>query len=349
MTSLIGDPGRLHLEGMACRAALEEARAGVAELLGATAREVVFTSGATEAIVSVAHGVASRGDHQVLSAIEHSAVRQAAERAGEVTVVGCDRTGRVDPDEMIAAIRPDTAVVHLQWANHEVGTRQPVAEVVQACRERKVLVHVDAAQGAGRDPINFQELGADLMSISGPKFGAPWGTGALLVRRGVRLASLLVGGDQERARRAGLENMASLIGMGAAARELTSGALERERANCWTLSEQLRAGLAAMPGVELYGHDQERAPHLVCVGISGVEPQAVLLGLDAAGVAAHSGSACATESLEPSPVLEAMGVDGQRSLRFSLGWSSTASDIEAALEVLPQVIARLRALAEQPG
>lgn len=345
LTTLSGDPGRLHAEGMTSRVRLEQAREHVATLLGASAREVVFTSGATEAIAAVCWGAAARGTHQVLAAIEHSAVRQAAERSGSVTVVGVDRSGRVDPDELLGAVTDDTAVVHLQWANHEVGTRQPVEEVVAACRERKVLVHIDAAQGAGRDPIDFRALGADLLSLSGPKFGAPWGTGALLVRRGVRLAPLLVGGDQERARRAGLENVAGHIGLGAAAAELTDGALDRERAENWALTERLVAGLVGIEGVEAYGHPEKRAPHLVCVGVEGVEPQAVLLGLDAAGVAAHSGSACATESLEPSPVLEAMGVDGHRSLRLSVGWSSTREDVDAVLAALPPILDRLRALA----
>ncbi len=343
---LVGDPGRLHAEGMTTRAHLEHAREQVATLLGAKPREVVLTSGATEAIAAVCWGAAHRGGgHQVLTAVEHSAVRQAADRHGPVTVVGVDGLGRVDPDRLLAAVTDETSIVHVQWANHEVGTRQPVEAVVAACRARKVLVHVDAAQGVGRDPIDFASLDADLLSFSGPKFGAPWGTGGLLVRRGVRLDPLLVGGDQERARRAGLENVAGHIGLGAAAAELSHGALTPERAACLDLTDRLIAGLSLLDGVTVYGDPDHRAPHLVCVGISGIEPQAVLLGLDAAGIAAHSGSACATESLEPSPVLEAMGVDAHRSLRLSVGWSSTQDDVDAVLATLPDVMGRLRALA----
>jgi cysteine desulfurase len=305
----------------------------------------VFTSGATEAIAAACWGAAERGAHQVVAAVEHSAVRRDAEVGGEVTVVGVDGTGRVDPDELLAAVRPDTALVHLQWGNHEVGTVQPVARVAAACRQRGVLLHVDAAQAAGRVPIDFDDLGIDLLSVSAHKLGGPAGVGALLVRRGLRLRPLLQGGDQERARRAGLEPVAALVGFGAAAAVLHGDRLAAEAAAQEALSERARTGLAALPGVPAYGHPTERLPHLVCVGIEGVEPQAVLLGLDRAGVAAHSGSACSSESLEPSPVLEAMGVDAHHSLRLSVGWSSTEADVDAALAALPGILADLRALA----
>jgi cysteine desulfurase len=281
--------------------------------------------------------------HQVVTAVEHSAVRLAAERSGSVTVVPVDRHGRVEADEVLAAVTPATAAVHVQWGNHEVGTVQPVAEVVAACRERGVLVHVDAAQAAGRVPISFADLGADLLSISGHKLGAPAGTGALLVRRGLRIAPLLLGGDQERARRAGLEPVAALVGLGAAAEELIgTQAAEAERAGRHTT--RIRDAAARIAGIEVFGDPQHRLPHLVCFGIEGIEPQGVLLGLDRAGVAAHSGSACATESLEPSPVLLAMGVDAHRSLRTSVGWSTTDADIDRLLDALPATIERLRAL-----
>jgi cysteine desulfurase len=336
-----GDPGRVHAEGLAARAAVEEAREQVAALVGARSREVVFTSGATEAITAACWGAAERGGHQVLAAVEHSAVRRAAERHGEVSVVGVDAQGRVDPDELLAAVRPDTALVHLQWGNHEVGTLQPVAEAVAACRERGVLVHVDAAQAVGHVPVAFDDLGADLLSLSAHKLGGPAGTGALLVRRGLRLRPLLEGGDQERARRAGLENVPAVVGFGAAAAAVDVAA---EGAEQRRLTERVLAGVAALDGVRVHGDPTGRLPHLVCLGIDGIEPQAVLLGLDRLGVAAHSGSACASEALEPSPVLEAMGVDALRSLRISVGWSSTDADVDALLDALPQVIGELRAL-----
>ncbi|HEX2578540.1 MAG TPA: cysteine desulfurase family protein [Aquihabitans sp.] len=358
LTGLGGDPGRIHEEGLAARQALEGARDQVADLLGTRSRSVVFTSGATEAIAAAVWGATDRARsrsgpgpaHHVVTAVEHSAVRQSAERAGEVTVVPVDRLGRVDPDAVLAAIRPDTAAVHVQWGNHEVGTVQPVAEVVAGCRERKVLVHVDAAQAAGRVPIAFDDLGADLLSVSGHKLGGPAGTGALLVRRGLRVPALLVGGDQERARRAGLEPVAALVGLGAACAALAAPdaegrVLDREAGEAERLAGRLRSGVADLEGVEVYGDPDHRLPHLVCLGVDGVEPQGVLLGLDRAGVAAHSGSACSSESLEPSPVLEAMGVDAHRSLRLSVGWSTTDDDVDRALAALPVTIDRLRALA----
>jgi len=314
------DPGRVHTEGRLARAAVEEARERVAGLLGARAREVVFTSGA----------------------IEHSAVRDAAARF-DVTWVGVDRLGRVDAHQLMEAVRPDTGLVNLQWGNHEVGTLQPVAEVVADCRERGVLVHVDAAQGAGHVPLDFAALGADLVSVSAHKFGGPQGVGALLVRRGLRLRPLLVGGEQERARRAGMENVAAIAGFGAVASALTQpGRLEAEASAARAQTARVIADLPG--GVVAYGDTSVRLPHIVCLGVEGVEAEAVLLGLDQAGIAAHSGSACSSESLEPSPVLEAMGVDAERSLRVSVGWSTSDDDIDAFLEALPGVVSRLRAL-----
>jgi cysteine desulfurase len=341
----LGDPGRIHDEGMTARALVEQAREQVASLLGARSREVVFTSGATESIAAAVCGAAERGPHQVLAAVEHSAVREQASRAGSVSVVGVDRLGRVDVDELLGAVRSDTSLVHLQWGNHEVGTLQPVADAVEACRSRGVLVHVDAAQAVGRVPVAFGELGADLMSVSAHKFGGPAGVGALLVRRGLRLAPLLLGGDQERARRAGHENTASLVAFGAAAASLDAEHLGTESASNRRQVARVIEAATALDGVEAYGDPDARLPHIACLGIAGVEPQPVLIGLDRAGIAVHSGSSCASESLEPSPVLEAMGVDAHRSLRVSVGWSTTDADVDALLDALPRVIAELRALA----
>jgi len=336
-----GDPSRIHEPGMRARVALEHAREVVAGAFGARAREVVFTSSASESIAAVCWGAAQRGARQVLSAVEHSAVRLAAAQHGEVALVGCDRTGRIAPDELLAAVDDQTAVVHVQLGNHEVGTLQPAAEVVAACRERGVLVHVDAAQAAGRVPTDLGALGADLVSISGHKLGGPAGTGVLLVRRGVRLRPLIVGGEQERARRAGVEDVVGALGLAAAVAAIDVAAEAAAQAR---LADGLRAALAAVPGVELFGHPVERLPHLVCAGIEDIEPQAVLLGLDRRRVRAHSGSACASEGLEPSPVLEAMGVDAHRSLRVSVGWSTTDDDVAAFAAALPEVVAELRAL-----
>ena len=345
-----GDPSRMHAEALAARYEIEQARQQVADCFGARSREVVLTSGATESIAAAVRGAAHRGAHQVLSAVEHSAVRLSAQRleaqGHQVTVVGVDSTGRVNPDEMAAAIGPDTSAVHCQWANHEVGTVQPVAEVVAACREQSpdVLIHVDAAAAAGRVRVDFAEIGADLMSISAHKFGGPQGIGALLVRRGLRLVPLLEGGDQERARRAGLENGAAIAGFGATCAALGDGDLEQETSRAQIQTDKLRDLAQSIEGVVQYGHPTQRLPHLVCLGVSDVEPQAVLIALDRAGVAAHSGSSCASESLEPSPVLEAMGVDAHHSLRLSVGWSTTDEDVEAAAQALQESLAELRKL-----
>jgi len=336
-----GDPSRIHEPGMRARVALEQAREVVGAAFGARPREVVFTSGASESIAAVCWGAAERGSTQVLSAVEHSAVRLSAAQHGPAAVVGCDRTGRIDPAALLDAVDDSTAVVHVQIGNHEVGTVQPVAEVVAACRERGVLVHVDAAQAAGRVPIDLGALGADLVSISGHKLGGPAGTGVLLVRRGVRLRPLIVGGEQERARRAGVESLVGALGLAAAVASIDVRAEAAEQAR---LADGLREALSAVEGVELFGHPTDRLPHLVCAGIADIEPQAVLLGLDRRGVRAHSGSACASEGLEPSPVLEAMGVDAHRSLRVSVGWSTTDDDVAAFAQALPDVVAELRAL-----
>jgi cysteine desulfurase len=337
--SFAADPGRVHTDGKLARGAVEDAREKVAALFGARPREVVFTGGATEAIAAAVWGATERGRHVVVPAVEHSAVRDASAAFGDVTEVGVDRFGRVDPDEVLAAVRPgQTGVVHVQWANHEVGTLQPVTEVVAGCRDRGVLVHVDAASAAGHVPIGFE---ADLLSVSAHKLGGPQGVGALLVRRGLRLRPLLVGGEQERGRRAGMENVAGIVGFGAACAAL---AVDEEAAVARRHTDALIAAATAVEGVVTYGDPHDRAPHIACLGVAGVEAEAVLLGLDQAGISAHSGSACSSESLEPSPVLAAMGVEAERSLRVSVGWSTTDEDVEAFARAFPAVVSRLRSL-----
>ena len=337
--SFAADPGRVHTDGRLSRGAVEEAREQVAACLGARPREVVFTSGATESIMAAVWGATERRRHIVVPAVEHSAVRDASAAFGDVSEVGVDGVGRVDVDEVLDAVRPgETALVHLQWANHEVGTLQPLTEVVAGCRERGVLVHVDAACAAGHVPVDFGALGADLMSVSAHKLGGPQGVGALLVRRGLRLRPLLVGGEQERSRRAGMENVAGIVGFGVAA----TMAVDEDRPRAQT--EALIAGATAVEGVVTYGDAVDRVPHIACLGVAGVEAEAVLLGLDQAGIAAHSGSACSSETFEPSPVLAAMGVEAERSLRVSVGWSTTDADVEAFCTAFPAVVGRLRAL-----
>ncbi|MDQ6784275.1 MAG: cysteine desulfurase [Actinomycetota bacterium] len=347
------DPGRVHTEGRMARAALEEARGTVAALFATRPRQVIFTSGATEAIHAAVFGALADGPgaHAVLSEVEHAAVRDATERAaGHVTWVGADGEGRIRPAEVLDALRPGTRLVHCQWANQEVGTLQPVAAIVAACRERNITVHVDAATANGRVPIDFDATGADLMSVSAHKLGGPRGIGALLVRRGRRFTPLLVGGSQERARRAGMEDVAAAVGFAAAATDLQApagGGLVGEADRARQQIAVLRSAAVAIDGVTAVGPADPAGAiaHLLSVDVAGVEAEGVLLGLDQAGVAAHSGSSCSSELLEPSPVLAAMGLPAERSLRLSVGWSTTDEEIALAARVLPQVVGRLRALA----
>jgi cysteine desulfurase len=341
------DPGRLHAEGHATRVAIEIAREHVAARFGARPREVVFTASGTEAINTAVWGALARagGGHVVTTTVEHSAVLDAIRRgASDTTIVGVDHLGRFDPDEVVAAIRSDTVLVSVQLANHEVGTRQPVAEVVERARAHDVVVHIDACAAAGHVDVDFRTIDADLCSVTGHKFGGPKGAAALLVRRGLRFPPFVVGGAQERARRGGIENVPAIVGFGAAALEAggnPSGDEARER----TLIDRLaRETIAAVAGVERYGDPDDSLPHLVCFGIDGVEAEPILLALDQRGVAVHSGSSCSSETLEPSPVLEAMGVDADRSLRASVGWSSTEADVDAFLDAFPTVVKLLRGL-----
>ncbi|NCY15182.1 MAG: cysteine desulfurase [Actinobacteria bacterium] len=354
----LGDPSRIHSEGMRARVALEEAREQVATLIGARPREVVFTSSATESIAMATWGAVRRSVEReltptvVLGAVEHSAVRESSTQfagafGGSVTTIGVDRLGRVDLDRMLDALDPDTALVHIQWGNHEVGTLQPIEAVIARCNELGVLVHIDASQAVGRVPIGFIDSGADLLSFSGHRLGAPSGTGVLAIRRGLRLEPLLRGSDQERGRRAGLEALIPIMGLGAVAASLDPERLRREAATSRTLIAEVIEVATSIGGVELLGDPDplRRLPHIACLTVDGVEPQAVLLGLDQHGIAAHSGSSCASEEIEPSPVLEAMGVEAARSLRFSVGWNSTGADVDALRTNLAPIIDGLRALA----
>jgi cysteine desulfurase len=347
-----GDPGRLHAEGRTTRVALENAREQVAALFGARPREVVFTASGTEAVNTAVYGAIERASRTVApvvvtTAVEHSAVLDAARRAGvaRVVEVGVDRLGRFDPGAIVDAIDGDTALVSVQLANHEVGTVQPVAEVVEAAHALGLVVHVDACAAAGHLPVDFAALGADLCSVTGHKWGAPKGAAALLVRRGLRFPPFVLGGAQERARRGGIEDVAAVVGFGAAASELAAaGVLAREAAEARRRTDRIAAAATAVAGVERLGDPVRSLPHLVCLGIDGVEAEPILLALDQHGVAVHSGSACSSETLEPSPVLAAMGVDADRSLRASVGWSTVDDDVDAFAAAFPGIVGRLRGL-----
>jgi cysteine desulfurase len=348
-----GDPGRVHTEGRIARDAVESAREQVAALLGTRPRQIVFTSGGTEAVNAATWGAtrARPGMPIVLADVEHSSVRDASARAGLVVRLEVDGRGRIDPaaveDTLVRAARsgPPVSLVHCQAANHEVGTIQPVGEVVAVCHAHDTLVHVDACTAAGHVELDLDDLGADLVSVSAHKLGGPPGIGALVVRRGLRVEPLLVGGEQERARRGGLENVMGIIGFGAAAEVLAHpGRLALESGEARRRTDAILGAATKVDDVEILGDPAGRAPHLVCVAVGGVEAEPVLLGLDQNGIAAHSGSSCSSESLAPSPVLEAMGVDAERSLRLSVGWSTTDDDVEAFGDAFPRVVAQLRAL-----
>lgn len=350
------DPGRVHSDGRVTRVALEEAREAVAALVGARPREVVFTATGTEAVNTavwgaIAHGAprhaGTKRSHVVTTAVEHSAVLESCQRADvDLTVVGVDRAGRFDAPALLAALRPETVLVSVQLANHEVGTLQgAVPDVVAGARAHGTLVHVDACAAAGHVPLDFATLGPDLCSITAHKLGGPKGAAALLVRRGVRIPPFVVGGAQERARRAGIEDVPAIVGFGAAARELVAGArLAQEAATALAQTEELLDAARAVEGVTQLGDPTSRLPHLVCLAVDGVEAEPVLLGLDQRGIAVHSGSSCSSETLEPSPVLAAMGVDAEHSLRPSVGWSTTSADIAAFATAFPEVVGKLRAL-----
>jgi cysteine desulfurase len=349
-----GDPGRVHEEARTVRDVLEVARGQVAELVGVAGRQVVFTSGATESINAAVWGAtrAAPGMPVLCAAVEHSAVRDASARLAPTEELGVDGAGRLEVEALTERLHsrtlPRPALVHCQWGNHEVGTLQPVHQVVALCREAGITVHVDAAAACGHVPTDLAALDADLVSISAHKLGGVPGAGALIVRRGSRFEPLLVGGEQERGRRAGLEALPALLAFGAAAGALAGGeegALTTEAAASRQQITTLVGAALVVEGVTVVGPSAEaRLPQLVCLGVHGVEAEPVLIGLDRAGIAVHSGSACSSESIEPSPVLEAMGVDPSHSLRISVGWTTTDEDCTAFAREFPRVVGDLRAL-----
>lgn len=355
LTERWGNPSSIHASGRAARAGLDEAREQVAGLINARPREMVFTSGGSEAdnlaIKGAAWAASSRGRQIITSAVEHKAVLQACsllERHGfEITVVGVDADGTVDPAAVDAAITDRTVLVSVMAANNEVGTIQPIHEIGNVCRARRVLFHVDAVQAAPFLPIDVDAWQADLLSLSGHKLYGPKGVGALYVRRGTALVPEMQGGSQERQRRAGTENVAGVVGFAAAfslaAREPGRSA-EVERLT--TLRDRLLAGLAAIAGVRITGHPRERLPNSASVVVDGVEGGDLVAALDLEGIEASTGSACTTGSLDASHVLLAMGIAEEAahgSLRLTLGRGTTAADVTTTIAAAERCIARLRA------
>ncbi len=354
-----GDPARIHSEGRIARVAIEESRETVASFFGVRPRQVIFVSGGTEAIATATWSAlrGTPGGTILCAAIEHSAVTESARSygsrgpgAGAVEWVPVSPGGVVDAGWVGARLGgagPRVALVHCQVANHEVGTLQPAREVAKACRSAGVLFHADACASAAHLPLDVEEWGGDMVSVSSHKLGGPPGAGALLLRRGLRIEPLLRGGAQERSRRAGLENLPGILGFAAAVSALaTPGHLEREAERQSRHLSAIVAAATAVPGVALVGpaDPADRLPHIACFSIEDIPGEPILLGLEAAGVAVHSGSACSSESLEPSPVLGAMGVDSERTIRVSVGWSTVDDDVSAFARTFPVVVEKLRSL-----
>jgi len=327
----------------------------VAALLGAQPDEIVFTSGGTEAdnhaLIGASLALEQKGRHIITSTVEHHAVLDSAkflERRGQVvTYLPVDREGLVDPDAVRQAITDSTVLVSVMHANNEVGTLQPVGEIGSICREHGILFHSDAVQTAGHVPIDVGAIHVDLLSLSGHKLYGPKGVGALYVRRGVRIASLLRGGGQELGRRASTENVPGIVGLGEAAR-LALGDMEWEIEHATELRDALINGVVErISDVAVTGHRTQRLPNSASFCIGGVEGESVLLSLDAAGFAVSSGSACTSGTLEPSHVLLAMGIPPRRargSLRVTLGRGNTRAEVDGFLQALPPIIARLRSM-----
>ncbi|TME31985.1 MAG: cysteine desulfurase [Chloroflexi bacterium] len=352
-----GNPSSIHHSGRRARQGLDEARESVAMLLGAKPREIVFTSGGTEsdnlAISGVAWAASARGRHIVTTAIEHKAVLQECALLGrhgfDVTYVGVDGDGLVDPEAVAAAINERTVLVSVMAANNEVGTVQPVAEIGSICRARRVAFHVDAVQAAPFLPIDVNAWQADVVSISGHKLYGPKGIGALFVRQGTAMVPLLQGGAQERQRRAGTENVAAAVGLATAfALAADEAMLTAESSRLSGLRDALLAGLTVIPGVHRTGHATQRLPNSASVVIDGIEGGDLVAALDLEGIEASTGSACTTGSVEPSHVLLAMGIDAERargSLRLTLGRENTEADVVATIDAVERGVARLRAAA----
>ncbi len=346
-----GNASSIHHHGQETRGAVERARESVAALLGCRASEVVFTSGGTEADNLAIFGLVKPGDHIITSTIEHHAVLNACQHlAGtgcEVTSVPVDGRGLVDPADVKRAIRPNTNLITIMWANNETGVVQPVAEIGKIAAEADVHFHTDAVQTAGKLPIAVGDIACDLLTISAHKVHGPQGVGALYVRKGTQLEPMLYGGRHERSRRAGTENVPGIVGLGKAA-ELALAGLERGNDRKMTAArDRLELDLLQIEATGLNGEGAPRVPNTTNIYFDGLEAEALVIALDLKGLAVSTGAACSSGALEPSHVLTAMGVRPERakaSIRFSLGKQNTTEDVDYALRLIRETVARLREL-----
>lgn len=346
-----GNASSLYRLGRTARKAVENARRTVAEILGADANEIFFTSGGTEGDNTALRGVmaCAAGRHIVSTAFEHHAVLhtlEALQKTGcDVTLVQPDRAGHVSAEEICAALRPDTALVSVMTANNELGTIQPIPEIGKIAREKGISFHTDAVQAAGHIPLNVRNLCVDLLTLSAHKFGGPKGVGVLYLRRGTPFIPYLTGGAQERGKRAGTENVAGIVGL-ARALELAAAEMEEEAARLRTLRQRLTEGVLRIPFVRENGGG-DRLPGIANFSFTAIEGEYIAMMLDQAGIAVSPGSACAAGSEEPSHVLTAIGLDraaAKGGLRISLGYGNTEADVDAILQALSLAVEKLRAM-----
>lgn len=359
MTECFGNPSSVHSFGQEGKRALDASRDAVARIIGADASEVYFTSGGTEsdnlALIGVAKASKTR-NHIITTAIEHHAVLETCEylqTAGfEVTVLPVDQHGLVDPAYVEKAITDKTILVSVMHANNEIGTIEPLEEISKITREHRILLHTDAVQTVGAIPVNVSDLGVDLLTLTAHKFYGPKGVGALYVRKGSRVAPIIHGGSQERERRPGTENVPGIVGL-AKALEISQVDIEARAKSVSELRDYLIRGLIErIEDLRLNGHPTKRLPNNVNVAVQYIEGEGMLLSLDMIGIAASSGSACASGSLEPSHVLRAIGLPqdiAHGSIRFSLGRFTTKDDLDFVLDRFPPIVARLRSLSPMIG
>jgi cysteine desulfurase len=346
-----GNASSIHHHGQHARAAVEHARESVARLVNCRAAEVVFTSGGTEGDNFALSGLLRAGDHLITSTIEHHAVLNTAEalakRGVAVTHVPVDGRGLVDPEEVRRAIQPNTKLISIMMANNETGVLQPVGEIGKIAAEADVYFHTDAVQAAAKVEIDVKQIGCDLLSISGHKMHAPQGTGALFISKGTLIEPMFYGGNHERQRRAGTENLPGIVGLGAAAEIAREGLENGSMQKLGTLRDRLQKALLELDETVVNGAGAPRVPNTTNIQINHIEGEALVIALDLKGVAVSTGAACSSGAIEPSHVLTAMGLtpdQARSSIRFSLGKHNTDADVDFAVSVIPEVVERLRSI-----
>jgi len=354
-TDRFGNPSSIHSFGQEGKAAIEEARGKIASLLGARQEEIIFTSGGTESnnftIKGVVYANSSKGNHIITSSIEHPCMIESCkflEKNGfKVTYLPVDKDGLINPEDVKKAITPETILISIMHANNEIGTIEPIAEIGRIAQEQDIYFHTDAVQTFGHIPVNVDEFNVDLLSVSAHKLYGPKGVGALYVRKGTKMASFMHGGEQERRRRASTENVPGIVGFGKAA-EIAKNSMNEEAKKLTILRDKLIRGIfEKIADIRLNGHPIRRLPNNVNVSIEFIEGESMLLNLDMEGIAASTGSACSSSSLEASHVLLALGLLPELahgSLRFTLGRYTEEEDVDCVLEVLPKIADKLRSM-----